>query len=136
MVKRKPVRSPLAGFIYIIRDGAGHFKIGITNDLGKRLSSLQSGNARRLSVAFSRRVGRHALAIEKISHRQLGHCRRVGEWFMTTEYEAVETVVEAYQAVGRQHGFYSHTEFLDYEDYDEFWGWNRPEIPWDYDFAG
>lgn len=75
-------------YVYLVSDGGGASKVGFTNAPKDRLSSLQIGNAKDLTLdhAFTFRggTGRNA---EKACHRMLkandAHIK--GEWFKTSE---------------------------------------------------
>jgi T5orf172 domain-containing protein len=89
--------------LYAISDGANHCKIGITSrPLNIRLSSLQSGNPRRLKVVrtMSFVTRKAALRVEK---EFLAGARRhsaFGEWIETSP-GAVERWFDA--SIGRWH---------------------------------
>ena len=69
-------------YVYIISDGDS-YKIGVTNCLEKRLSSLQTGNPRRLFVYRFIEVESddEAYRIENNLHRIFDDYRLEGEWF-------------------------------------------------------
>lgn len=69
-------------FIYLLSDG-DRFKVGITNNLERRLSQCQTGNSRTLFyVCVGRRRNKQtALYVEKSIHRGLKQYRLAGEWF-------------------------------------------------------
>ena len=70
-----------SGYIYVIRFGQSNFyKIGRTNNLKKRISTLQTACALPLEVVktfFCHDV----VAIEKATHAKFAHFRAKGEWF-------------------------------------------------------
>lgn len=73
--------------VYVITDGAGHFKIGISTVFPARLASLQSGNSTQLSCVdiYDAPHKTDAAWLEK---EILNGCRRhraVGEWIKTSE---------------------------------------------------
>lgn len=85
------------GLIYIITDGVGHFKIGVTNcqGLDDRLSSLQTGNAFRLRVVHQRLCPLElSFHIETMAHQLLAASRVRGEWFRGTQPGIVAAVDE------------------------------------------
>lgn len=70
--------------LYLIRDGVntGNAKVGLAQDVGKRLRQLQTGSPVRLYVQKSWIVPRHkAFAIERMVHARFGRWRLSGEWF-------------------------------------------------------
>lgn len=72
-------------YVYFIKclDDNGYIKIGVAQDVKKRLDSLQTGCPYPLKVICA--IGcdnrEHALATEKRLHRYFGHSRVGGEWF-------------------------------------------------------
>lgn len=74
---------------YFISDGIGHTKIGIASDLMKRFSTIQVGNANKLSIihAIYRENFDEIEEIEREIHATLSDEKVSGEWFRT---EAVE----------------------------------------------
>lgn len=82
-------------FIYVIQMGdKQYFKIGVTNDLERRVKDLQTGNPLPLHIIdsfnFVNRENKHwANQIEKVLHRRFDYCRQMGEWFEFTEKELV-----------------------------------------------
>lgn len=57
-------------------------KIGITNDLSRRLRELQTGNPHELTLHHHILVeDKDALSIEKKIHLELNHRKLKGEWF-------------------------------------------------------
>jgi hypothetical protein len=64
-------------------------KIGRTNKLGARLSTLQTGNSDQLEiVAFIQAVDMGQL--EKVFHKKLAKYRTIGEWFTISEEQLIE----------------------------------------------
>ena len=65
--------------LYVLRCG-DKLKIGITNDIESRLSSLQTGNPEQIVLEYieERLNPRKA---EKWLHTQFAYCRIKGEWF-------------------------------------------------------
>lgn len=74
-------------YIYFIRDGLAHIKIGITNNVKKRLDALQTANPMKLEYFFGMHVKtqRDALDIESELHEKFKDYRLMGEWFEETE---------------------------------------------------
>lgn len=69
--------------VYFIRDGTGYIKIGVADDVAKRLSSLQTANHHELEVFMILHVGSKddARKIEKELHEKFNGERIKGEWF-------------------------------------------------------
>jgi predicted GIY-YIG superfamily endonuclease len=70
-------------YIYIITSDRRHFKIGYTNDISKRVKSLQTGNPKELSLDILIEVGseRQAFNYEQYLHEMFRAFRVKGEWF-------------------------------------------------------
>lgn len=67
-------------WVYVIKNEIGDFKIGITNDVNKRLKQLQCGNSGKLEIVF-KWFTFDAEGIEKNSHARFSKYRLNGEWF-------------------------------------------------------
>ena len=86
MIFRKLCESAMASkdnrpssFIYFVQEGAdGPIKIGTTQNLKTRLSSLQTGSARKLRVLGTIRGGN---ALEALLHQEFAEYQISGEWF-------------------------------------------------------
>lgn len=65
--------------LYILRCGT-RIKIGITNDIDKRLSSLQTGNSEPIILEYIEERYRPNRA-EKWLHTQFAYCWVKGEWY-------------------------------------------------------
>lgn len=78
-------------FVYFISDGQ-FVKIGISNDVMKRLGDLQVGNPKPLTVLFSVPVRnkKDALELEYRLHNVYREFARCGEWFDILNYIKVE----------------------------------------------
>jgi hypothetical protein len=78
--------------IYVIRSESGHFKVGTTNDIKRRLSYLQTGSPVRLWVEA---IGPGTRCIEKEWHTRLDGYYVRGEWFFADSrvIEAVAVMV-------------------------------------------
>ena len=72
------------GIIYIIFDGSA-FKIGVTQNINKRLKSLQTSCSKKLEIIFSKEVINYT-KLELFLHDKYKDKRLSGEWFdLTTE---------------------------------------------------
>ncbi len=70
-------------FIYFVQEGHdGPIKIGTTQHLKLRLSSLQTGSARRLKVLGTMRGGK---SLEILLHKQFAEYQVNGEWFQPSQ---------------------------------------------------
>lgn len=87
-------------FVYVISDGAGACKVGVSRSPERRLRQLQSAASRRLHIARSVPTV-SAIAVEAYTHWLLREARLAGEWFRVTEEAAHVAVVAAEAAVAR-----------------------------------
>lgn len=71
------------GFVYFIGDQIGSIKIGVAQDVSRRVKELQTANPNKLRVIMCLHVPRidHAYAIETEIHKMFSHYRKNGEWF-------------------------------------------------------
>ena len=69
-------------FVYFISDGE-YTKIGVAQNMNKRLSCLQVGNPKKLKIVSFIPCSTEYIArkIEKYMHESLSCCRTIGEWF-------------------------------------------------------
>lgn len=63
----------------MIQDGTGHIKIGVTRDVGKRLSGLRTGSS--TGLVLIRFIEGAGPKIERWLHRRFKDQRVQGEWF-------------------------------------------------------
>lgn len=76
-------------YIYVVTDGRGNIKIGISNNPNKRLSTLQTASPVQLKIYATVRVECSQIhAYERAIHRRLGRNRHIGEWFTMRASEA------------------------------------------------
>ncbi|VVM58551.1 hypothetical protein PS662_01186 [Pseudomonas fluorescens] len=75
-------------YLYIIRcHGTTYYKIGITNDLAKRLAAHQTGNPNNLTMVLYAEadlddyLGKEIVYLESFLHKNYSHFRVRGEWF-------------------------------------------------------
>ena len=86
------------GLIYVITDGLGHFKVGISTckSVLTRLAELQVGNAFRLRLVHTRTFPNgHRELIEETAHDSLSSCRVRGEWFRSDQQRVISAVDDA-----------------------------------------
>lgn len=89
-----------ASFLYVIGDGTGAHKVGVSARPARRLGQLQVGNPRLLSLLHSRAVeGRIADAVEEYAHWLLRESYLRGEWFEVTDEAAWVALIAAEEAV-------------------------------------
>ena len=65
------------------RSHAGMIKIGVSNDVDKRLRQLSTGNPHHIYLMFSINMNseKRAKRAEKQIHHMFRYCRGAGEWF-------------------------------------------------------
>lgn len=87
-------------FLYIISNGEGAIKVGLSKNPDKRVKQLQTGNENHLSLLFYEEFEcprKKVFKIEKMVHRDLAtRCKkRVGEWFYldTLEIEQIKNTI-------------------------------------------
>jgi hypothetical protein len=68
-------------------------KVGITDNIDKRIASLQTGNARKLYVAYQTKSDR-AKEIETLFFLRNNDSRLMGEWFKLRPAEAIASLRE------------------------------------------
>lgn len=81
-------------YIYIIRDGSGACKIGITDNPKQRLNELQIGSSVKLRIynLIPVQAGK-ARRFESKIHRLLKNRRLQGEWFFVDPKIALEAIL-------------------------------------------
>lgn len=115
---RKQWRGTLRfSYVYLIGpEDASPLKIGIAEDVTKRLCSLQIGNWQQLKVHHTVSVvATSAASVERHMHRELKDRRLRGEWFDVTLDEAkakLESVAELYALVRARRGPFSEIETI------------------------
>lgn len=99
-------QSAFGGYVYVIcPEDENHTvcKIGVSNDVGARLASLQTGCWTRLRVHRTFKVfGTKASYIESLMHKaaESKFGRLEGEWFGVAAEEAVQLIREACAGIG------------------------------------
>src|SRR6202035_3254474 len=69
------------GFIYVIRNGFGHHKIGVSANPNTRIGDLRTASPVRLDIVYAAALDCSGFAIEDVAHDILGRYRLEGEWF-------------------------------------------------------
>lgn len=81
-------------FIYVIGPKEGPQKIGLSGDVEKRLSTLQTGSPVDLMIHHKEPVEtKQVRKLEKKIHRELNHKRIKGEWFDYSPEDAKAFVI-------------------------------------------
>lgn len=80
--------------IYLIQSlENGYYKIGVSKNPNRRLSTLQTGNSSKLKLVITYQTDL-AYKIEKSLHNKFSHTNKIGEWFDLSVVEAL-TFVES-----------------------------------------
>lgn len=91
-----------AAYLYVIADGSGAHKVGLSVSPQRRLRELQGGSPRRLRVARQTPAPAvSATKVEAYAHWLLREACALGEWFNVTEEAAWVALVAAAEAVAR-----------------------------------
>ena len=89
------------GTVYLLAEFCNNsrFKIGITkgDDVGKRLSQLQTGNSNEIIIINSYKSPNYR-KVEGMLHRHFGSTRAIGEWFDLTHEQVMSFTEEAKKA--------------------------------------
>lgn len=81
-------------YVYLLRVGENHYKVGVSTNVKSRVSTLQNSNPKPISVVTTRLVN-DAYRVEKDIHEFLSD-RHVGdgrEWFELTPAEALDMAI-------------------------------------------
>ena len=91
--------------LYVIAEGEfGPCKIGFADRMGHRLSNLQAGNHRELTVFYEQETPPNYRMAERIAHSRAGYKNRIrGEWFNVTVVAAISAVKQACYLAQRTH---------------------------------
>jgi hypothetical protein len=80
-------------FIYVIGGTEKPYKIGITNNPGRRLKNLQTGHPSKLRIHHVEPIPDDQVRlIEQTIHKTINHKRLQGEWFDITLEDAIAEV--------------------------------------------
>jgi DNA segregation ATPase FtsK/SpoIIIE-like protein len=81
-------------YVYILKAGSDHYKVGITADVVKRLKSIQTGNAYKVYVVAVR-LCKDASKVEKKLHERLAAMSTAGgtEWFELSPADVVRVCI-------------------------------------------
>lgn len=87
--------------LYIISSKSGEktvLKIGITNDLDKRLKSIQTGNPEKISLVHQEEIPSYIniIEFERWLHSVFGNKRKTGEWFSDLSIKEVRKKIFRY----------------------------------------
>ncbi len=81
-------------YLYVIGPNEGPQKIGLSENVQRRLKNLQTGHPHKLHIHHFEEVPRKQVrAIEKRIHTELNYKKLKGEWFDITKQEAIEFLI-------------------------------------------
>lgn len=85
-------------YVYVLRCGSDHYKVGVAKDVKKRVQSLQTSNPNKIDIVSTRLVG-EANKLEKIIHDFLSDHRLGGgtEWFKLSSNQVIEILIRINQ---------------------------------------
>lgn len=75
-----PTEKDRSGFVYLLTDGSGSYKIGCAKDPEKRISALNTGSSVYLKCLGTIDT-ENMYSFEKALHREFAEYRDKGEWF-------------------------------------------------------
>ena len=78
------------GYVYLIKNGHGHTKIGKTTNLERRIKGLQTTSSEKLEIAHVIKSERYG-QLEKELHRAFKHKHLTNEWFDLDESD-IQTI--------------------------------------------
>lgn len=90
----KRVKEKNPGFVYIISDGT-NIKVGVANNVNRRLKSLQTGNPNTLTLEFSE-YRNQPYKLETYLHQQLAKYRTKGEWYHGITVQEIRVLLLLY----------------------------------------
>ncbi|MEE8289753.1 MAG: GIY-YIG nuclease family protein [Nitrosomonadaceae bacterium] len=101
-------------FVYIIKAGLGAkspIKVGVANNVQKRIKQLQTGNPFELLLVmhFECNDRRHAFHVEKTIHEILDGQRLCGEWFRVSKSRLMKVI----NGLGSKHEIECLTQEMD-----------------------
>lgn len=82
-------------YVYLMRTGDDHFKIGVATNIFNRLKALQTSSSTPIELVTAKRV-ENAFEVEKSIHHKFSHVKVGGgkEWFTLTNKEALDVAIE------------------------------------------
>lgn len=86
--------------VYVMRNGTGLVKVGISSDTGKRLKQILTASPLS-SIVYETRELSNAAEVEKASHLTISDYLVSGEWFNCKEGQAIEVVKTITRSIGK-----------------------------------
>lgn len=82
-------------YVYLMKTGDDHYKVGIASNVFNRLRALQTSSSTRIDLITAKRV-ENEFEVEKDIHKSYQHLKVGGgkEWFKLTESQALEIAIK------------------------------------------
>lgn len=82
-------------YVYLMRTGDDHYKIGVATNIFNRLKALQTSSSTPIELVTAKRM-ENAFEVERAIHHKFSHVKVGGgkEWFRLTDKEAIDIAVE------------------------------------------
>lgn len=85
-----PEMGTNSSYVYIIKNmDTGNIKVGVSNDVQKRLNTFRTGNDCQLELVYKSVVCSNSFSIESSVHEYFKDYRVRGEWFKVDEKEVI-----------------------------------------------
>lgn len=85
-----PQDSRSRQFVYVIRNPENdRVKVGVSNNVEKRLHVLETGAGTKLDLVYKSIVCSNAFDIENMVHKHFNECRVFGEWFQVNASKVI-----------------------------------------------
>lgn len=88
------------GFVYVIRNGMGQVKIGISNNPNARLADLRTASPVPLALVWVGALHYSGFGLEHMAHNILTRYRMEGEWFECPVEASVAAIGAAASRLG------------------------------------
>lgn len=87
--------TPSLKYVYLMRTGINHYKVGVATNIFNRLKALQTSSSTPIELVTAKRM-ENAFEVERAIHHKFSHVKVGGgkEWFTLTEREAIDIAVE------------------------------------------
>lgn len=80
-------------YVYILRAGESHYKVGVATSVKKRLSGLQTSNPVKVDIVSAKLLD-DAYAVEGQLHARLKEWNVSGEWFSLQPMQVIDLLIE------------------------------------------
>ena len=101
-VKDKFYSDSAKSYLYIMHDDSNNnIKIGVTNNIDRRLSELQTASAGALNMMYISPKCDNAYEIERKVHDHFSAYRKNGEWFSVAPYLVIAYIESLFDTTER-----------------------------------